>query len=231
MSSAPNAQCNLMAPTSLPARVAARARRRMYERFVHEAALRSEDTILDVGATSDDTYDASNYLEAWYPDKDKIVAVGMDDAGAIRDRYPGVRFIRADGCRLPFTDSAFDVVHASAVLEHVGSQAKQRAFIRELTRVARRAVHLTTPNRWFPIEFHTQLPFVHWLPKAAFRRLLGRSKRYEFFSHERHLNLLDARALRGLCAALGDVQVNVGALRLFGWPSNILVTIRKPGGR
>jgi len=203
----------------------------MYQRFLDEAAVRPEDTILDVGATSYDTYDASNYLEAWYPHKAKIVAVGMDDAGVIQDRYPGVRFVRADGCRLPFRDGAFDVVHASAVLEHVGSEAKQRAFVRELTRVARRAVHLTTPNRWFPIEFHTQLPFVHWLPKEAFRRLLRRSKRYEFFSHERHLNLLDARALRSFCAALGDVQVDLGALRLFGWPSNVLVTIRKWSGR
>ena len=26
---------------------------------------------------------------------------------------------------------------------------------------------LTTPNRWFPVEVHTRLPLVHWLPESA----------------------------------------------------------------
>jgi hypothetical protein len=33
-----------------------------------------------------------------------------------------------------------------------------------------RRVFLTTPNRWFPIEVHTRLPFVHWLPEAVAHR-------------------------------------------------------------
>jgi hypothetical protein len=28
-------------------------------------------------------------------------------------------------------------------------------------------VFLSTPNRWFPVETHTLLPFVHWLPRPA----------------------------------------------------------------
>jgi hypothetical protein len=31
---------------------------------------------------------------------------------------------------------------------------------------------VTTPNRWFPLEVHTLLPLVHWLPPAARGRLL-----------------------------------------------------------
>jgi hypothetical protein len=27
-----------------------------------------------------------------------------------------------------------------------------------------RRVFITTPNRRFPVEVHTRLPFVHWLP-------------------------------------------------------------------
>ena len=37
---------------------------------------------------------------------------------------------------------------------------------------ASRAALFTTPNRWFPVELHTFLPVVHWLPKPAFRRVL-----------------------------------------------------------
>ncbi len=31
--------------------------------------------------------------------------------------------------------------------------------------MSRKGLFVTTPNRWFPIEFHTVLPLVHWLPK------------------------------------------------------------------
>jgi hypothetical protein len=32
------------------------------------------------------------------------------------------------------------------------------------------AVFLTTPNRWFPVEVHTRLPVVHWLPEPLAHR-------------------------------------------------------------
>jgi hypothetical protein len=36
--------------------------------------------------------------------------------------------------------------------------------VHELCRVSQR-VFVTTPNRWFPLEVHTLLPVVHWLPR------------------------------------------------------------------
>jgi Methyltransferase domain len=222
----PNAQYNLAAPQSLPVRVAAHARARMYTRFIHNTAIQPNDTLLDVGVTSDQTYQASNYVEAWYPYKNKITAVGLDDAAFLERRYPGLIYVRADGRDLPFESDSFDVVHSSAVLEHVGSFADQQRFMCELARVARRAVFVTTPNRWFPVEFHTLLPLVHWLPKPEFRRILT-GTRYHFYSLERNLNLLDRRELSRLCAQLRLCTVSVESLRLLGLPSNLLVTIRK----
>ena len=55
---------------------------------------------------------------------------------------------------------------SNAVIEHVGGRAEQRRFVDESLRVAPRAF-VTTPNRWFPVEVHTRLPLVHWLPDAA----------------------------------------------------------------
>jgi hypothetical protein len=56
-------------------------------------------------------------------------------------------------------------VHSNAVIEHVGGTERQAAFVREAVRVGGR-VFVTTPNRWFPVEDHTRLPFVHRLPEA-----------------------------------------------------------------
>ena len=224
--SQPNAQYNVAKADSIAVRVAAYARRRMYQRFLSETAIRPDETLLDVGVTSDQSYEASNYIEAWYPHKEKITAVGVDDAAFLEKQFPGIKYRKADGRELPFASDSFNVVHSSAVLEHVGSFDEQRRFVHELTRVARRVIFLTTPNRWYPIEFHSLLPFMHWLPKPWFRRLL-RGTRYHFFSLEENLNLLDRREIFRVCGDLDVQSVTVGSHRLLGLPSNLLVTIRK----
>jgi hypothetical protein len=68
-------------------------------------------------------------------------------------------------------DCAFDVAFSNAVVEHVGEQDEQRRFVHELCRVAER-VFVTTPNRFFPLEVHSLVPFAHWLPRGARDRVL-----------------------------------------------------------
>lgn len=222
----PNAQYNVAAADSLPVRVAAHQRRRMFARFLTATGVAPGDTVLDVGVTSDRTYAASNYLEAWYPHKHMVTAAGIDDASFLTEQYPGMRFVQADGLALPFRDGAFDVVHSAAVIEHVGSFERQRAFVRECCRVARRAVFITTPNRWFPVEFHTVLPLVHWLPKPAFRALMRRSGR-GFFAEEANLNLMTAAEIGAAAAGTKGFAPEVSHVRLLGWPSNLLLTLRR----
>jgi len=204
----------------------------MYEIFLEATQVSPKDTILDVGVTSDQTYSSSNYLERWYPYKDRITAAGIDDASFLEQLYPGVRFVHANGLDLPFEDGAFDVVHSSAVLEHVGSFENQVRFIAECARVARKAIFLTTPNRWFPVEFHTVLPLVHWLPKPAFRALMRKTGR-EFFANEENLNLMTASELALAAQQAGGgsrFTVQVASAALLGWPSNLLLTGRMPVG-
>lgn len=198
----------------------------MYAAFLTATNPSEADTILDVGVTSDRTYEASNYLEAWYPHKARITAVGLDDAAFLETAYPGVTFIRGDGCRLPFKDMSFDIVHSSAVLEHVGSRQRQKEFLAELARVARRAVFLTTPNRWYPIEFHTLLPFVHWLPRAGFHAVLRATGRGSF-ADDAVLNLLAPSDLREMAAAVQQVDMMVRFTWFMGLPSNLVLVLTR----
>jgi hypothetical protein len=217
-----NAQYNLAAPDSLAMRLAARARRGMFATFMHQFRPNSDDLVLDVGATSDRTYSSSNYFEEFYPYKNRLTASGMDDARFLEGLYPGVTFIFADALALPFQDRSFDYVHASAVLEHVGRFDNQARMISECARVARKGICLTTPNRWFPVEVHTQLPLLHWLPKPWFRSVLSGLGQAEL-AEERNLNLMSAGDLHRATAGIEGWSFTFDNSRLWGWTSNLVL--------
>lgn len=220
------AQYTVIAPDGLAASLAALQRRRMFDRFVRACAVQPTDSIVDVGATSDQSYDHSNYIEAWYPHKRQITAVGVDDASFLEHRYPGVSFHRADGRSLPFDDVSFDFAHSSAVIEHVGSRAEQTRLLAELWRVCRKGLFVTTPNRWFPVEFHTHLPLAHWLPAGAFRAIL-RASGLAMLAEEANLNLLSRRDFLRIARAAGIPAPRVEGVRLGGWTSNLLLIASK----
>ncbi len=76
-------------------------------------------------------------------------------------------FVEAGGAALPFPDQSFDYVFALDVLEHVqGGRPEQIAFLKELRRVISPVgmVFLSTPNRLYPYEGHTNLYFPQYLP-------------------------------------------------------------------
>jgi hypothetical protein len=218
----PNAQFNLAKPDSLAIRTATRMRRLMFAMFMEEFRPAATDTVLDLGVTSDQTYEHSNYFEALYPHKDRIVAAGLQDASFLETLYPGVRYVEADALRLPFADGSFDLIHSAAVIEHVGSSANQATMIAEALRVARRGICITTPNRWFPIEFHTVTPLIHWLPKPACRAIFRRLG-FGPLAEEATLNLMTEREIRFCTAPHSDWRFNYAGTRLWGWKSNLIL--------
>jgi SAM-dependent methyltransferase len=221
-----NAQYNLAAPDGLPARIAAYQRRKMFRAFIDFARPSAADTVLDIGATSDRSYGHSNYFEAWYPYKPNVTAIGLDDASFLVAVYPGLRFVRGDGRALPFGDGSFDYVHSSAVLEHVGGRERQHRFVSEAWRVCRKGILITTPNRWFPLEFHTVLPLLHWLPPGLYRTVLGRLGQ-PFFAREDNLNLLSRGALDDLAVSAGIRKQVIASVALLGWSTNLLLMARR----
>jgi SAM-dependent methyltransferase len=154
--------------------VSLRSRERKLERFLAEFSPGPATTVVDVGVT-DAAFGAGssdNFFEALYPWPERITAVGHTGLERFSAAFPSVRAVQADGRSLPFADGAFDLGFSNAVVEHVaGGREGQRRFVHELCRVARR-VFVTTPNRWFPLEVHTLLPFVHWLPPVVRGRLI-----------------------------------------------------------
>jgi SAM-dependent methyltransferase len=155
-------------------RVSLRSRERKLELFLSELRPGPETSVVDVGVTDAPFGGGStdNFFEALYPWPGQVTAVGHTELDRFAAAFPAVTAVRADGRHLPFADAQFDVGFSNAVIEHVaGGREGQRLFVHELCRVARR-VFVTTPNRFFPLEVHTLLPFAHWLPPTPRGRVL-----------------------------------------------------------
>lgn len=176
-------------------RVTEKSRRVRFALFMRVMKPGTVDRVLDVGA-GEGVGAALNFFEAWYPWKRNITAVALEDLPAFRQAYPDIRLVLGDGRRLSFSDKSFDIYFSNAVLEHVGTLEDQRRFVAEACRVAKR-VFLSTPNKWFPVDAHTMIPFAHWLPlhwRNAIYRTFGR----EFYASEERLRLLGRRDIERL---------------------------------
>lgn len=120
-------------------------------------------TVLLVGASvpRDDDLGVDNIVERGLVQHAHAHALVYDDG----DPRLGCPHSQGDARKLPFPDDSFDYVVSNAVIEHVGGPDGARGMLAESRRVARVGAFHTTPNRWFPIETHTQLPLLHWLPR------------------------------------------------------------------
>jgi len=194
--------------TGLAARASLWNRRRKLALFLSELRPGPETTIVDVGV-GDTGFDTEpgvalshNFFEAMYPWPDRITAVSDVPLPNFAQEFPEIAPVTASGTNLPFEDDSFDIAFSNAVVEHVGGQEEQRRFVHELCRVAPR-VFVSTPNRRFPVEVHTLVPFLHWLPRGARDRAFAALRRDAW----RGVELLNQRELLALFPAEAQPRV------------------------
>ncbi len=196
-----------------------KARKKILNIFFQLYPDTQSNKIIDLGVTSDPDPSA-NFLEQVYPNPSNITCVGIQDFKEIESMYPGVKFIKINpGEALPFKNKQFDILYSNAVIEHVGTRDMQKLFISECLRVSKYCF-ITTPNRWFPVEMHTHLPLLHYLPQPIFRfilKLLGD----KFYSDVNNLNLLTLREFKGLFP--DSIPMKYKFIKTFGINSNIII--------
>jgi 2-polyprenyl-3-methyl-5-hydroxy-6-metoxy-1,4-benzoquinol methylase len=192
-----------------------RLRERRYQLFLETCRVAPGETILDVGAGGGAALERFNTTNP-------ILAVDLahrDVAGSYLDS-PNVTFAVADGTDLPYADGEFPVVFSNSVIEHV-PQELQAAFAGEIRRVARR-YFVQTPNRYFPIEPHYQVPFFQFLPKSAQKWLNARvSLGWRQKGHWEDVNLLTASELKHL---FPDAEIR--RERFFGLTKSLMAIRR-----
>jgi SAM-dependent methyltransferase len=199
-------------------------RDRKWRIFTEEFQPRSHLRILDVGFTDKEFTVSDNYLEKHYPYPNMITALSIDEPRHFRERYPEVTALAYDGKHIPFDDDSFDVCWSNAVIEHVGDSAAQLQFLKELMRTAK-AVFLTTPNRYFPVEVHTRTPLLHFLPKSTFDRYLRLVRKP--WATGNYMSLLSRSDIKTLLDLAGAKHRRIYSNRLFGFVLDFVIVIKK----
>lgn len=181
--------------------------------------------LLDVGTTPVfDEY--NNILLHRFKKNINITSLSNLDCSSLKKNFTKIKFIKGDARKMKFKDNSFDTVYSSATIEHVGSRSNQKKFVKECYRVSRKDVFITTPNKLYPIEFHTKIPFLHFLPSKIYRKILlflG----FSFFSKEKNLNLLNARDLKNICFFLKIKNYNIIKHKFLFMTSNLILHIKK----
>jgi 2-polyprenyl-3-methyl-5-hydroxy-6-metoxy-1,4-benzoquinol methylase len=161
-----------------------------YRVFIELCAVEPREMILDVGAGRGSGLERFNR-------ENPIVAVDIDPQ--VRDWLdaPNVTLQFGDALDLPFSEGEFPVAFSNSVIEHIPKD-KQQQFAAEIRRVSSR-YFVQTPNRWFPIEPHYQLPLFQFLPERVQRALNARfTIGWVAKGHWSEINLLSAGELKRL---------------------------------
>jgi hypothetical protein len=156
------------------------------------AVIEPGSTVLVVGISADAGIGTESLVERGLAEHARVVGLVYPE---VDSPVLGLPTVRGDARGLPFADKSFDYVISNAVIEHVGGAGPAAAMLGEADRVARRGWIHSTPNRRFPMETHTGVPVLHWLPRTARERAFARlglefpDERYHLFTG-RSLRLL-----------------------------------------
>jgi Methyltransferase domain len=148
-------------------RLSPKWRARRMHHFLELTNIREGMRIIDLGGTA----------SVWeLLDRDfHITLVNLQpNGGAALPESGRFTCVCADACDLRdvFKDYAFDFAFSNSTIEHVGDEARQEAFAREVRRLAP-AYWVQTPSDRFPIEAHCAIPFYWQLPGGVRDRLMA----------------------------------------------------------
>ena len=181
--------------------------------------------IIDIGTTPVLSIHENFFLNH-YKYKNNITCLSNQNLGNLKKKFPKLKTIQGDGRNTKLPDNSYDIVISNATLEHVGNFKNQCKFVSELYRIAKKKCIIATPNRYYPIDTHTMLPFIHWLPKQIHRKILNFLK-YDFLAKEKNLNLVSEKDLKKICKFNNIKNYKIDSINFYNFKSNLILVINK----
>ena len=177
---------------------------------------------LDIGSTNDIDNESSNYLIKNLADIKIYKSISNQEINNSFFSKTLKKSITEQFLDDEVQSMKSDLVVSNATIEHVGNFENQKKMIQNILLLTKKYFIITTPNRYHPIDFHTKLPFIHWMPKNIHRKILKILK-LEFFSKEENLNLLSKNELKILLKNCGVNNFKIFDISLLGFKSNFIV--------
>ena len=181
---------------------------------------------LDIGTTEDSSNQSSNTI---IKNLEKISIFKSISNQNIKSSFFEKKLnksITDDLSKIELDEFSSDIVLSNATIEHVGSEQNQRKMLDNIIKLSKKVFVISTPNRYYPIDFHTKIPFLHWLPKTYHRQIL-KIIGLSFYAQEENLNLLSKKDLI-LFMKKYDFNYKILNIKLFNINSNlILIGIKK----
>jgi SAM-dependent methyltransferase len=193
-------------------RILAESLSRLAERHYHSTPHRGLDVGCQQGALAD--YFNAHTSMQWEGIDPALTSAGSSPEGT--PLYPAA----ADN--IPYPNCYFDCLILANVFEHIPPEQRHASFV-EMYRVLRPSSILVgqLPNPYFPIESHSRLPFMGWLPvklQKKYWRLSPTPWEHDFF-------VVTLRHLRAEAEAAG---FHVTHVNNFNYPSEALPKSARP---
>ena len=177
---------------------------------------------LDVGTTEESATNHSNYV---INNLEKIKKFKSISNQKIIDNFFShtlTKSITSDFSNKEIENFKCDLVISNATIEHVGDYENQLRMIENMIKLSKKFIVITTPLKSYPIEFHTLLPFLHWLPKKIYYKLL-KLIGMKFFADISVLNLIGNKEILNIKKKFDKVDFHIFYIKLFGIKSNIIL--------
>jgi len=202
------------------------ARNEFFNLFLINNNYSKYKSIIDIGSTPSIDKEQNTFLEN-IKDNQNVTCLSNQDCRILLKKYKNIKNVLiGDAKNTMLEKNSFDIVHSNATIEHVGSFENQVSFVREMIKISKESVFIQTPNRFYPIDFHTILPFIHWLPKKIHRIILKFLKK-DFYSKKKNLNLFTTKELKKICDMLNIKKYKILKYKLFFLTSNLILVIYK----
>jgi len=203
-------------------KIVLKKRKEMFDIIKKNINLYNIESVLDVGTTSDNSLESSNFLIKQF----EFVKIkkSISDQKILNDNYFDITFNGSitENLNDNFESLKSDLLICSATIEHLGNLSDIKKGLDNIVNLSNKYFIITTPNRYHPIEFHTKIPFIHFLPKKLYRKLLMFFGD-KFFSKEENLNLLSKKDLKNLMSDYKNISYSIYKVKLFGFTSNFII--------
>ena len=185
--------------------------------------LKIVDSCLDIGTTNDINHQSSNSIIKNLPEISILKSISDQKINHPLFNLNLTKSITEDFTNDEILKMSSDLVISSATIEHVGNEKSQVKMIENMINLSKKYFVITTPNRFYPIDFHTQLPLIHWLPKNIHRNLL-KIVGVKYFDREENLNLLSKNDLKKMMKNFDNkVDYKIKTINLLGIVSNFII--------